>query len=565
MATAQLSSITPIICTGFHRSGTSLTAQILQKAGVNLGSQLMKGGFSNPDGHFEDMEAIKIHDRLLQKQGLTWKATEPVPPKLDIAKTAIQQYINQRQEQNNPYWGIKDPRLSLFLPYWQQALPSNAVFVLPIRHWTECVQSLQQRHAKIFAYNIFPNPVTANQLSFWRDPLLSAKMWLNYNLTILQFVQQNPDKVFILPHNQLLQGYDFIYALNNKFGLSLAQVDYDNIIQSDYHTASHIMDMVIDSLPATLVSELDELYAQLMSFAEKGLNTEITIKPKTINQSQWRQAESIINQVNPTNKIKPSTRNIENIASLNFQQINNLIGKDNVIHNESDTDYLLALCQRAIRLNPFHWQCYEWIGRVHIKRQEYSKALNHIKIAISLTDKPPANLHYLLSQVCLSMERYGWSRKYIDIAIQKNPNNPAFYIQKKNVLTLMGKDKLANEVIDSAHQKLPNNAHIKVHYLEQLLATDSRQAISEAKQLWQESHEPQIGTWLSDRLVEQKTELNLANGIKQQLMIEKFQNADITQWLMDIAKQIEDDKQAIYLLYLILQAWDKFGLSLAEE
>ena len=53
----------PIIIAGMHRSGTSLAASLLQSAGLDVGERLMEGNWSNPRGHFEDLDFVK--DRLL--------------------------------------------------------------------------------------------------------------------------------------------------------------------------------------------------------------------------------------------------------------------------------------------------------------------------------------------------------------------------------------------------------------------------------------------------------------------------------------------------------------------
>ena len=58
-----------IIVTGFHRSGTSMAMQSLKKAGVHIGDSQLVANLSNPDGLFEDVEAVKLHDRWLAPTG----------------------------------------------------------------------------------------------------------------------------------------------------------------------------------------------------------------------------------------------------------------------------------------------------------------------------------------------------------------------------------------------------------------------------------------------------------------------------------------------------------------
>ena len=69
-----------LIIAGFHRSGTSLVSQLLHHAGLFLGYDLMGATFSNPHGHFEDIQAYELHQQILADNGRTWLVTEPFLP-----------------------------------------------------------------------------------------------------------------------------------------------------------------------------------------------------------------------------------------------------------------------------------------------------------------------------------------------------------------------------------------------------------------------------------------------------------------------------------------------------
>ena len=76
-----------LIITGMHRSGTSVVAAALASAGLHVGSRLMPGGRGNPRGHFEDLDFVSLHERILRANGIGTEgfttATEiPVPPSL---------------------------------------------------------------------------------------------------------------------------------------------------------------------------------------------------------------------------------------------------------------------------------------------------------------------------------------------------------------------------------------------------------------------------------------------------------------------------------------------------
>jgi hypothetical protein len=111
-----------LICTGFHRSATSVTANYLHDAGLDLGEDLMAGNISNVKGHFEDWAAVKMHDSFLKASGTDWQFHDQCAIDADIEK--LDQYIQQRSKCME-YWGVKDPRGPISLKYSQIDSPTN--------------------------------------------------------------------------------------------------------------------------------------------------------------------------------------------------------------------------------------------------------------------------------------------------------------------------------------------------------------------------------------------------------------------------------------------------------
>ena len=52
-----------LILIGMHLSGKSLTASILQKTSLNIGSELLEAGEGNIKGHFEDCDFYNFHKK----------------------------------------------------------------------------------------------------------------------------------------------------------------------------------------------------------------------------------------------------------------------------------------------------------------------------------------------------------------------------------------------------------------------------------------------------------------------------------------------------------------------
>ena len=103
------------IVTGMHRSGTSLTASLFQKVGVDIGKRLVGPADGNVKGHFENVDFVEFHKSVLRSHGIdelgcTFENTIPVAASdVEIAKRAIDQ-----NQQTHKHWGWKDPRTALF-------------------------------------------------------------------------------------------------------------------------------------------------------------------------------------------------------------------------------------------------------------------------------------------------------------------------------------------------------------------------------------------------------------------------------------------------------------------
>lgn len=193
--------------TGMHRSGTSLVASIIQKAGLDIGSNLYGPAKGNQHGHFEDRDFVKFHDAILARRGLTFLTPiAGIEDGLSLEEHAeAQLLVDQRKA--NPVWGWKDPRTSLFLNFWGALLP-EAVFVFVYRHPLEVVLSLLRR---------------GTDLDVVRNNLAGLRAWKVYNRAILDFYQKNPARCILCNISGSTRDITaFIYRLNSKLGLHLA-------------------------------------------------------------------------------------------------------------------------------------------------------------------------------------------------------------------------------------------------------------------------------------------------------------------------------------------------------
>ena len=120
-----------VLCVGMHRSGTSVTASLLEAIGLRLPGQLISADGHNPRGYFENRSVVEAQERLLQDLGCWWPteaASHGLPKRLrrsELYRT-YQNWLTTYLEESFANEGrlqlaIKDPRSSLLLPAWRVA------------------------------------------------------------------------------------------------------------------------------------------------------------------------------------------------------------------------------------------------------------------------------------------------------------------------------------------------------------------------------------------------------------------------------------------------------------
>ena len=240
------------IVTGMHRSGTSLTASLFQKVGVDIGNKLVGPADGNVKGHFENVDFVEFHKSVLRSHGIdelgcTFDNTIPVATEfVDIAKSAIA--ANQKTDK---YWGWKDPRTALFWDFWLNLLP-QANFICVYRSPWEVVDSLYRR---------------GTDVSLLKHPEMAVKMWMHYNQKVLELYRRFPDRcllanVYAIGNNPQL----FIDRVNDKFSVNLGAIPADN-----FESALLVNDIIKTHRPSLIQQyfpEALELYEILETKAD---------------------------------------------------------------------------------------------------------------------------------------------------------------------------------------------------------------------------------------------------------------------------------------------------------
>lgn len=162
---------------GMHRSGTSALSRVVNLLGAYIGeeSDLVPKSRFNPEGYWEHKSIIDLHDRILNHFNTSWHMARPLPEKWHLRaemkpfRVELVDIIKKKFE-GQKLWMWKDPRTSILLEIWKDALMELGIHlscVIAIRNPLEVVGSLEKRG----------------------DPLSRDKtygIWLNYNLCILR-------------------------------------------------------------------------------------------------------------------------------------------------------------------------------------------------------------------------------------------------------------------------------------------------------------------------------------------------------------------------------------------
>lgn len=198
-----------------------MVTEILHRAGLFVGDDLIGANASNPYGHFEDREIVRLHDQLLADAGLTWHVEEPFAPSIRSHRWVHMTRIVDRRRARHRRWGFKDPRSSFFLAPWKYLVPEMKTVVV-YRDPRECAWSLERRHLRDLHRD--SGPVDLHRL-FWQRPDHALRMWVAHNRAILDYVRLHRDDTLVLPHAAIVEGLPLVEVVNRALGIGLEPVD----------------------------------------------------------------------------------------------------------------------------------------------------------------------------------------------------------------------------------------------------------------------------------------------------------------------------------------------------
>lgn len=238
-----------LVLAGMHRSGTSLLASVVLRAGVDLGSAFLPPGRGNRRGHFEDLDFYSFHQGCLERREIgLFSVPDGWTGELTPGEEAEARELVARRA-DKPLWGFKDPRTTLFLDAWDRLLP-DPLYLLLYRHPVEVALSLLRRGIDQEVQD---------------DPRAAFRTWMSYNERILQFRRANPGRCLLWNVAGAVGSLDeSVGRLEAWLGARLDRDGLDGLFHGDELRGLQAQDI---DWPST-VPEAWDLYQQLEEAAD---------------------------------------------------------------------------------------------------------------------------------------------------------------------------------------------------------------------------------------------------------------------------------------------------------
>ncbi|HWB24745.1 MAG TPA: sulfotransferase [Chitinophagaceae bacterium] len=233
-----------LVILGMHRSGTSLITRWLHNCGLAIGDALLGPETGNDEGHFEDLDFIHLHERILISKkiphtGLTFKT----PGKLVSTQFAeIKNLIEAKNKKNNQ-WAWKDPRTCLFLNSYRKLLP-GATYLIIFRDYQAVVSSLLNRdykglqryyQSKGMVYKFFLRMKRKYHKNWLYNRYAEKylKIWIAYNEELLKHIEALPSsQVMVVGYESLLKDDKPFFNRLTMDGFTLQYQNFKSIFNT---------------------------------------------------------------------------------------------------------------------------------------------------------------------------------------------------------------------------------------------------------------------------------------------------------------------------------------------
>jgi hypothetical protein len=216
-----------VVVIGCPRSGTSLLAQLIAKAGFNIDGngtkQLMKPNPSyNPDGYYERIDIVKTNDRLIKLINSESNFLNP-PSLLEIQNfkgipTDFQFDEIKKELLNTKGWAIKDSRLAFTLHFYELV---DIVGIKITRTPEDVKKSMINHYGDLFLNDVKHGPHLVRQVDF-NEYYTTINECINWQFKFIPHIEVSYEDLL----KQKIQSIEDF--LNCKIDKSIINIKYRN-------------------------------------------------------------------------------------------------------------------------------------------------------------------------------------------------------------------------------------------------------------------------------------------------------------------------------------------------
>ncbi|MGZ8369661.1 MAG: sulfotransferase family protein [Caulobacteraceae bacterium] len=176
-----------VLISGMHRSGTAAVSRAISFLGYAQPQLLTEAGPQNPRGYWQPTRIVQINEAMIASLGWSWDHTpllgrggrNPEQTEADLYNHMISTWLERAREGVRDSYRsdaarvvCKDPRISLFAPFWQAAFEA---------------EGFEVKHLVAFRAPMDVAASLNRTYGLGQGPALRA--WLAYNLRVLSSVK----------------------------------------------------------------------------------------------------------------------------------------------------------------------------------------------------------------------------------------------------------------------------------------------------------------------------------------------------------------------------------------
>jgi tetratricopeptide (TPR) repeat protein len=124
-----------------------------------------------------------------------------------------------------------------------------------------------------------------------------------------------------------------------------------------------------------------------------------------------------------------------------------------LLENKKEYDYALAYYDLIKTSNTDNYKVYLNSGKINYYKNNYKSALIDLDSALKF-NIDDYEIMYFLAMTYINIGDRENAKKYFEMAVGKNPNNPQLYIEYAKFLKQDGNDSRADEILEKANKLL---------------------------------------------------------------------------------------------------------------